>query len=74
MHDGPLNDPLKTQCGLCIDFTALGNDGRVVGDELAQVLAQFISVGRASFQHFDRSRIIKQGEKQVFNSNELVPR
>jgi hypothetical protein len=74
MHDGSLNHALKAKRGLRIHLATLRNNGCVVGDELAQMLAQFISVGRASFQHFNRCCIIKQGEKQVFDGDEFVTR
>src|SRR5690625_1986156 len=53
MHDGTLDDTLKTQGGLCICLTVVGVDGRIFFDKSTEVCSEFIDVGRTSAQHLD---------------------
>ena len=55
-----------------LDVVGARNGGRVVVDEVAQVLTQVLDVGRARAQHFGCRRIIQQGEQQVLDRNELM--
>ena len=47
MHDGALDDTLKAQRGLGIDFVCASDLRRVVLDEIGQGLAQIVDVGGA---------------------------
>jgi Flp pilus assembly protein protease CpaA len=47
MHDGALNDALKTQRGLGVHIVVTRHLRRVVLDEVGKGLAQIIDVGRA---------------------------
>ena len=58
MHDGALDDALKTERGLGIDFFGACNLRRVVFDEIGQRLAQIVDVGRASAQHFGGAGVV----------------
>ena len=58
MHDGALDDALKTERGLGIDFFGACNLRRVVFDEIGQRLAQIVDIGRASAQHFGGAGVV----------------
>jgi len=60
VHDGALNDALKTKRGLGIDFVSAGDLRRVVFDEVRQRFAQVIDVGRTGAQHFSGAGVVKQ--------------
>jgi len=72
MHDGALNDALKTQRGLGVNVICSSDLGRVVLDEVTQRLAQIIDIGRACTQHFGSTWVVQQGQQQVFHGDELV--
>jgi len=72
MHDGALNDPLKTQSGLGIDFLGARYLRRVVFDKVAQRLAKIIQIGRTSSQHLSSGGVVQKGQQQVLNRDEFV--
>jgi len=59
MHDGALNDPLKTQGGLGVDFFAACHLGRIVFDESGQGMTQIVDVGGTSTQHFGSAGVVQ---------------
>ena len=73
MQDGALDDALKSQRGLGVDFLVARYGGRMGGDEIAKSLAQFVDVGGAGAQSLDGSGVIQQREQQVLHGDELVP-
>ena len=72
MHDGALNNALKTQRGLGVHIVVTRHLRRVVLDEVGQGLAQVIDIGRAGTQHFGGTGVVKQGQQQVLHGDELV--
>ena len=60
VHDGALNNTLKTQCGLRIHIVSARHLRRVVLDEVGERLAQIINIGRASAQHFSCAGVVQQ--------------
>ena len=58
MHDGALDDALKTKRGLGIDFFGTSDLRRVVFDEISQRLTQIVYVGRAGAQHFGGAGVV----------------
>src|SRR3546814_423923 len=73
MHDGALDDALKTQRGLRVDLVFTRKDGCVLVDEVAQFLAQDIKVGRTCAQHLGGSSVVEQRQQQVLDGNKFVP-
>ena len=72
MHDRPLDHALEPQRGLGIDVLAAGHRGRMFGDELAEVLAQFIDVCAHRAHDLGGSRVVQQGKQQMLDRDELV--
>ena len=72
MHDGALNHTLKTERGLCIDVLGAGHGRGVLGNELDQVLAQVFYIRADRAHHLCRRRVVKQGEQQVLDRDELM--
>ena len=72
MHDGALDDALKTQRGLGVHIVIARHLRRVVLDEVGKGLAQVIDVGRTRTQHFGCTGVVEQGQQQVFHGDELV--
>lgn len=62
MHDGTLDHTLETQRGLRVDVVRAGHGRRVVMNEVAQVLAQILDIGRACTQHLGRRWVIQQSQ------------
>lgn len=60
MHDRALYHTLETQRGLRVDVVRARHGRRVVMNEVAQVLAQILDIGRACTQHLCRCRIVQQ--------------
>ena len=58
MHDGALNDALKAQSGLGINFFCAGNLRGVVFDEIGQRLTQIVNIGGASAQHLGCAGVV----------------
>ena len=54
VHDGALNDALKTQCRLGVDFFIAGHHGGVFLDEAGQIFAQVVQICRAGAQNLGR--------------------
>jgi len=59
MHDGPLNDPLETQCGLGVHLFRADHLRRVVFDEIAQCSSQIVNIGSTGAQHFGRTGVVQ---------------
>ena len=72
MHDGALDDALKTQRGLGVHIVVARHLGSVVLDEVGKGLAQVIDVGRTRAQNFGSTGVVEQGQQQVFHGDELV--
>ena len=72
MHDGALDDALKTQRGLGVHIVIARHLRGVVLDEIGKRLAQVINIGRAGTQHFGSTGVVQQGQQQVFHGDELV--
>ena len=72
VHDGALDDALKTQGGLGVHFFGASHLGGVVLDEVGQCGAQIVDVGGAGTQHFSRAGVVQQGEQQMLDRDELV--
>ncbi len=73
VQDRTLDDALKAQRRLRIDFLAAGHGGRVRADELGQRLAQLVDVGGAGAQHFGRGGIVQQRQQQMLDRYKFVP-
>ena len=58
MHDGALDNALKAQSGLCINFLSSGNLRGVVFDEVGQRLTQIVNIGGASAQHLSGAGVV----------------
>ena len=71
MQDGALDDALKTEGWLRIDFFA-GENGRVLGNEVGQQLSQVVDIRRTCAQHLGGRGIVEQSEQQMLHGNELV--
>ena len=72
MHDGALDHPLETKCGLGVHLLGAADGGRVFLDEGGEALAQVVDVGGAGLQHFGRGRVVQQREQQVLDGDELM--
>ena len=72
MQDGTLDHALKAQSGLGIHLGFTSDPGRMALDEIGQLLAQIIDVGRASAQHFRRRGVVQHGEEEMFDRDEFV--
>src|SRR3546814_18787409 len=72
MHDGALNHALESERGLRIDLAIAWKHRRVLGNELAQVLAQYIDIGRAGKQNIDCGRVVQQRQQQMFDGDEVM--
>ena len=73
MHDGALDDPLKTQGRLGVHVFCAGDLGGVVFDEIGQRFAQLIAVGRASPQHLCGTGVVQQCQQQMLYGDEFMP-
>src|SRR3546814_7357388 len=73
MHDGTLDDPLEAKSRLRVDVALARKDGGVFVDELAQVVAQRIDIGRTCAQHLDGGHVVQQRKQQVLDGNKFVP-
>ena len=58
MHDGALDNALKSQSGLGIDFLCACNLRGVVFDEIGQRLTQIVNIGGASAQHLGGAGVV----------------
>ena len=58
MHDGALDNALKTKRGLGIDFFGTRDLRCVVFDEIGQRFAQIVDIGGASAQHFGGAGVV----------------
>jgi hypothetical protein len=72
MHDGALNDALKSQRRLGIDFAGSWHCGRVVADKISQRLAQIVNIYRTGAQNFGSGRIVQQCQQQMLDRNEFM--
>jgi len=72
VHDGALDDALKTQGGLGVHLFGASHLRGVVLDEVGQGGAQVVDVGGASTQHLGRAGVVQQGQQQVLDRDELV--
>jgi hypothetical protein len=72
MHDCALDDALKAQRGLGVDFFVARHHRGVFPDEIAQVLAKIVNVCSAGPQHFGRRRVVQQGQEQMLDRDELM--
>ena len=58
MHDGALDNALKTKRGLGIDFFGACDLRCVVFDEIGQRLTQIVDIGGAGAQHLGRAGVV----------------
>ena len=72
MHDGALNDSLKTQRGLGVYFVSASDLRCVVLDEVRQGFAQIIDIGRAGTQHFGGAGVVEQCQQQMLDGDEFM--
>ncbi|OQA30604.1 MAG: hypothetical protein BWY57_02757 [Betaproteobacteria bacterium ADurb.Bin341] len=72
MQNGALNDPLEAERRLGIDVIVAADNGCVLADKLAQILAQSVDFGAAGAQRFGSGRVVQQGEQKVLNRDELM--
>ena len=72
MHDGALDNALKTQRRLGVHVIIACNLRCVVLDEIGQRLSQVIHIGRACAQNFSGTGVVEQGQQQMLHGDELV--
>src|SRR5581483_8935412 len=71
MKDGALDDALKTERRLGIDFLT-GDDRSVFVDEIAEQLAQLLDVRSTGPEDLRCGGIVEERQKKVFHRNEFV--
>jgi len=72
VQDRALNDALKAERRLGVDFAIRRNARRLLADMLRQLLAQLVHVGAAGAQDLGGGRVVEKREEEVFDGNELV--
>ena len=72
MQDGALDDALETERRLGIDLVAARHLGRVLLDELAELLAHIHDLRAAGTQHLDGGGVIQHRQQQVLHRDEFM--
>ena len=72
MVDGALQHALEAQRGLGVDLLGARHDRGILLDELREILAQVVNVGRACPQYLGCRRVVEQREQQVLDGDEFV--
>ena len=72
VQDGALDHPLKSQCGLGVNFAPGGQLGDVFFQEFVEISFQNLDIGATGAQHTRRRGVVEQRRHEVFHRDVFV--